>query len=94
MSVSAIFVFIGQQPRTAWLDGVVARDARGFVLTGTEVGAEHGWNLDREPFLLEASLPGLFAAGDVRHDSIKRIASAVGDGAMAVQFVHHYLAEL
>jgi thioredoxin reductase (NADPH) len=94
LSVSAIFVFIGQQPRTAWLEGVVARDTRGFVLTGSEVGAEQGWNLDREPFLLEASLPGLFAAGDVRHDSIKRIASAVGDGAMAVQFVHHYLAEL
>ena len=94
LSVSAIFVFIGQQPRTAWLEGVVARDTRGFVLTGSEVGAEQGWNLDREPYLLEASLPGLFAAGDVRHDSIKRIASAVGDGAMAVQFVHHYLAEL
>ncbi len=94
LRVSAVFVFIGQQPRTAWLDGVVARDARGFVLTGTDVGTQHGWNLDREPFLLEASLPGLFAAGDVRHESIKRIASAVGDGAMAVQFVHHYLAEL
>jgi thioredoxin reductase (NADPH) len=94
LEVSAVFVFIGQQPRTAWLEGVVARDARGFVLTGAEVGTEHGWNLDREPYLLEASLPGLFAAGDVRHDSVKRIASAVGDGAMAVQFVHHYLADL
>lgn len=94
LGISAVFVFIGQQPRTAWLEGVVARDGRGFILTGTDVGAEQGWNLDREPFLLEASLPGLFAAGDVRHESIKRIASAVGDGAMAVQFVHHYLAEL
>jgi thioredoxin reductase (NADPH) len=95
LSVSAAFVFIGQQPRTAWLDGIVARDERGFVLTGTDFdGAQHGWNLDRGPFLLESSLPGLFAAGDVRHDSVKRIASAVGEGAMAVRFVHEYLAQL
>jgi thioredoxin reductase (NADPH) len=92
LQVSAAFVFIGQQPRTAWLEGIVARDERGFVLTGPQVDAEHGWNLDRKPFLLESSLPGLFAAGDVRHDSVKRIASAVGEGAMAVRFVHEYLA--
>ena len=92
--VSAAFVFIGQQPRTAWLDGIVARDERGFVLTGPQVGREQGWSLAREPFLLESSLPGLFAAGDVRHDSVKRIASAVGEGAMAVRFVHEYLASL
>ncbi len=85
-------MFIGQQPRTAWLEGIVARDERGFVLTGPQVDASHGWNLDRTPFLLESSLPGLFAAGDVRHDSVKRIASAVGEGAMAVRFVHEYLA--
>ena len=94
LAVSAAFVFIGQQPRTGWLDGVVARDERGFILTGPEIGKEQGWNLDRQPFLLESSLPGLFAAGDVRHDSVKRIASAVGEGAMAVRFVHEYLAEL
>ena len=94
LPVSAIFVFVGQQPRTAWLDGIVARDERGFVLTGPEVTASHGWNLDREPALLESSLPGIFVAGDVRHRSIKRIASAVGDGAMAVQLVHQYLASL
>ncbi|MGQ0608143.1 MAG: FAD-dependent oxidoreductase [Chloroflexota bacterium] len=94
LPVSALFVFVGQQPRTSWLDGVVARDDRGFVLTGREVTAAHGWNLDRDPALLESSLPGVFVAGDVRHLSIKRIASAVGDGAMAVQLVHQYLAAL
>ncbi|HET7645688.1 MAG TPA: FAD-dependent oxidoreductase [Candidatus Limnocylindria bacterium] len=94
LPLAAAFVFIGQQPRTAWLDGVVARDEKGFILTGSDVGAAQGWNLDREPYLLESSLPGLFAAGDVRHRSIKRIASAVGEGAMAVQFVHQYLADL
>jgi len=94
LDLSAAFIFIGQQPRTAWLEGVVARDQRGFVLTGSDIGPAQGWNLDRDPLLLESSLPGLFAAGDVRHDSVKRIASAVGDGAMAVQLVHLYLAEL
>lgn len=92
--IAAAFVFIGQQPRTGWLDGVVARDEKGFILTGPDVAAAQGWNLDREPYLLESSLPGLFAAGDVRHRSIKRIASAVGEGSMAVQFVHQYLGEL
>jgi thioredoxin reductase (NADPH) len=91
LALDAMFIFIGQQPRTTWLDGVVARDERGFVLTGIGVP---GWTLDREPFLLESSLPGLFAAGDVRHDSVKRIASAVGEGAMAVALVHRYLAQL
>jgi thioredoxin reductase (NADPH) len=93
LSVNAVFIFIGQQPRTAWLDGIVRRDPRGFILTGPDVAAD-GWNLDRPPFLLESSLPGLFAAGDVRHESVKRIASAVGDGAMAVQIVHRYLTQL
>jgi thioredoxin reductase (NADPH) len=94
LPISAAFVLIGQQPRTAWLEGVVARDERGFVLTGPDVGPARGWNLDREPALLEASLPGVFVAGDVRHRSVKRIASAVGEGAMAVQLVHQYLADL
>ena len=70
------------------------RDAQGFVLTGPSVPAGSGWNLDRHPYFLESSLPGLFAAGDVRHDSVKRIASAVGEGAMAVALVHRYLAQL
>ena len=94
LELSAAFVFIGQQPRTGWLEGVVARDAQGFVLTGADVDASVGWNLDRDPFLLESSIPGIFAAGDVRHASVKRIASAVGEGAMAVQFVHQYRAQL
>jgi thioredoxin reductase (NADPH) len=94
LDLEALFVFIGQQPRTAWLDGVVERDDQGFVLTGPDVTAERGWMLERDPFLLESSIPGVFAAGDVRHRSVKRIASAVGEGAMAVQFVHQYLASL
>lgn len=94
LDMSAVFVFIGQQPRTDWLEGIVARDGRGFILTGPDVDADHGWNLDRPPYLLESSLPGVFAAGDVRHRSVKRIASAVGEGSMSVQFVHQYLAEL
>jgi len=94
ITLDALFIFIGQQPRTAWLDGVVARDERGFVLTGPGVTPEVGWSLDRPPLLLESSLPGLFAAGDVRHDSVKRIASAVGEGAMAVALVHQYRAQL
>ena len=93
LELAAVFVFIGQQPRTGWLDGVLARDSRGFVRTGPDVGPQTGWNLDREPFLLESSMPGVFAAGDVRHRSVKRIASAVGEGAMAVQFAHQYLAD-
>ena len=94
LPIAAAFVFIGQQPRTAWLDGIVARDERGFIRTGADVATGAGWSLDREPFPLESSLPGVFAAGDVRRQSVKRIASAVGEGAMAVQLVHLYLAQL
>jgi thioredoxin reductase (NADPH) len=94
VDLAAAFVFIGQAPRTAWLGDAVVRDGGGFILTGSDVGTAHGWNLDRDPFLLESSLPGVFAAGDVRHRSVKRIASAVGEGAMAIQFVHQYLADL
>ncbi len=94
LELAAAFVFIGQQPRTGWLEGLVARDERGFILTGSDVDASKGWNLDRDPFLLESSIPGVFAAGDVRHESVKRIASAVGEGGMAIHFVHAYLAQL
>ncbi|HEX2765274.1 MAG TPA: FAD-dependent oxidoreductase [Candidatus Limnocylindria bacterium] len=93
LDIAALFVFIGQQPRTQWLEGCLARDERGFILTGSDLDRSH-WPHPRPPFLLEASLPGVFAAGDVRHRSVKRIASAVGEGAMAVQFVHQYLAGL
>ncbi len=89
--VDACFVFIGALPRTDWLDGVVARDERGFILAGLDV-REHGWPLRRDPYPLETSVPGVFVAGDVRARSIKRVASAVGEGSMAVSLIHDYLA--
>jgi thioredoxin reductase (NADPH) len=94
---SAVFVLIGAEPRTDWLDGVVERDERGYVLTGRDLASNGstppGWPLERPPLPLETSLPGVFAAGDVRYRSIKRVASAVGEGSIAVQLVHEYLAE-
>jgi thioredoxin reductase (NADPH) len=84
-------VFIGAAPRTDWLEGVVARDKRGFLLAGPDV-QDLGWPLTREPYLLETSVPGVFVAGDVRARSIKRVASAVGEGSMAVSLIHEYLA--
>ncbi|HEV3046048.1 MAG TPA: FAD-dependent oxidoreductase [Solirubrobacteraceae bacterium] len=89
--VDACFVFIGAAPRTDWLEGVVARDERGFVLAGQEV-LDRGWPLSRAPYVLETSVPGVFVAGDVRSRSIKRVASAVGEGSMAVSLIHEYLA--
>jgi thioredoxin reductase (NADPH) len=90
-----LFVFIGAEPRTEWLDGVVTRDAKGFVLTGPDLLRDgqrpRGWSLERDPYYLEASASGVFAAGDVRANSIKRVASAVGEGAMAIQLLHTYL---
>jgi thioredoxin reductase (NADPH) len=90
-----LFVFIGAEPRTEWLDGVIARDGRGFLPTGPELlrdgGRPRGWPLDRDPWFLESSVPGVFVAGDVRAGSVKRVASAVGEGAMAVTLVHRYL---
>ena len=92
-----LFVFIGGAPRTDWLDGTVVRDPRGFLPTGPGLVVEGrrppGWALDRDPWFLETSVPGVFVAGDVRSDSVKRVASAVGEGAMAVTLVHRYLAE-
>jgi thioredoxin reductase (NADPH) len=90
--VDAVFVFIGAAPRTDWLDGVVARDERGFILAGADVKAA-GWPLGRDPYPLETSVPGVFVAGDVRARSIKRVASAVGEGSMAVSLIHEYLAQ-
>jgi thioredoxin reductase (NADPH) len=92
LAVDACFVFIGALPRTEWLAGVVARDERGFVLAGTDV-PKLGWPLAREPHPLETSVPGVFVAGDVRSRSIKRVASAVGEGSMAVSLIHEYLAQ-
>jgi thioredoxin reductase (NADPH) len=95
---AALFVFIGAQPRTDWLAGIVERDQYGFIYTGNDLIRDgkmpKGWQLDRPPFLLESSVPGIFVAGDVRHRSVKRVASAVGEGSIAVQFIHQYLGEL
>jgi thioredoxin reductase (NADPH) len=88
----ACFVFIGASPRTDWLAGVVARDERGFILAGRDAQAAVEWPLEREPYVLETSVPGVFVAGDVRARSIKRVASAVGEGSMAVSLIHEYLA--
>ena len=103
VSATSLFIFIGAVPRTEWLDGLVERDDRGFVITGTDLksGARRtsphrptGWRLDRDPYLLETNIPGVFAVGDVRHGSIKRVASGVGEGSICVQFVHQYLANV
>jgi thioredoxin reductase (NADPH) len=92
-SCARMFIFIGAAPRTDWLDGVVARDDLGFILTGPDLRNVCGWTLDRPPHHLETSVPGVFVAGDVRADSAKRVAAAVGEGSMAVMLVHRYLAE-
>lgn len=93
---SHVFVFIGAAPRTEWLRDQVATDEKGFILTGPDLGPEamRGWPLKRDPYLLETNLPGVFAAGDVRHESVKRVASAVGEGSVAVHFIHRHLASL
>jgi len=92
LDADACFVFIGASPRTDWLEGVLARDERGFILAGRDAHAA-GWPLEREPYLLETTVPGVFVAGDVRARSIKRVASAVGEGSMAVSLIHEYLVE-
>jgi thioredoxin reductase (NADPH) len=95
---TALFIFIGAEPRTDWLDGMVARDERGFILTGPDLLKDgkrpRGWNVDRDPGLLETNIPGVFAVGDVRHGSTKRVASGVGEGSVAIQFVHQYLSKV
>jgi thioredoxin reductase (NADPH) len=92
IDADACFVFIGASPRTGWLDGVVARDERGFILAGSDA-KDNGWPLKREPYLLETTVPGVFVAGDVRARSFKRVASAVGEGSMAVSLIHQYLVD-
>ena len=94
----ALFLFIGAMPQTDWVAGVLERDEHGFLLTGPDLpgdgGRPRGWMLDRDPYLLETNVPGVFVAGDVRHGSTKRIATAVGEGAIAVRFVHEYLSSI
>jgi thioredoxin reductase (NADPH) len=91
---NGLFVFIGATPRTEWLADSVVRDEQGFILSGSDLVCDGrlrpDWPLDREPYALETSTPGVFVAGDVRRGSVKRLASAVGEGAMAVQFIHWY----
>ncbi len=98
VGATSLFIFIGAVPRTDWLEGVLERDNRGFILTGQDLKHNgtrpKGWTLERDPFLLETNVPGVFAVGDVRHNSIKRVASGVGEGSICVQFVHQYLSKV
>jgi thioredoxin reductase (NADPH) len=98
LDAAALFIYIGAMPNTDWLRDCVLRDPRGFILTGPDVMQDgkppRDWPLARDPFLLESSVPGIFCAGDVRHGSIKRVASGVGEGSVAISFVHQYLADL
>ena len=87
-----LFVLIGARPRTDWLPAEIARDQRGFVLTGGHLADDGRWPLERRPLLFETSMPGVLAIGDVRHGSVKRVASAVGEGSIAIQLVHGLLA--
>jgi thioredoxin reductase (NADPH) len=98
VKANSMFIFIGALPRTDWLGDLVERDERGFILTGSDLfingSRPKGWALDRDPFLLETNIPGIFAVGDVRHGSVKRVASGVGEGSVAVQFIHQYLSKV
>src|ERR1700729_2929876 len=95
---TSMFIFIGALPRTDWVGDAIERDERGFILTGPDLvqGGQRpkGWTLERDPFLLETNVPGVFAVGDVRHGSVKRVASGVGEGSVAVQFIHQYLSKV
>src|SRR6201981_3679074 len=95
---NSMFVFIGAEPRTTWLEGIIERNERGFILTGPDLlrsgKRPKGWPLERDPSLLETNIPGVFAVGDVRYGSVKRVASGVGEGSVAIQFVHQYLSNV
>ncbi|MEO0946861.1 MAG: FAD-dependent oxidoreductase [Cyanobacteria bacterium J06641_5] len=94
LAANSLFIFIGATPSTEWLDGIVQRDERGFICTGPDIMTGTPWPLERDRFLLETSVPGIFAVGDVRHGSVKRVASSVGEGSICVQFVHRHLANV
>lgn len=98
VNATSLFIFIGAMPYTEWLEGIITRDTQGFIPTGPDLLREgrrpSSWTLSREPFLLETNVPGIFVAGDVRLGSVKRVASAVGEGSIAVQFIHRYLSEV
>jgi thioredoxin reductase (NADPH) len=97
-NAAALFIFIGAQPATSWLNETLLLDEEGFILTGPTINLDHqmptSWTVDRQPYLMESSIPGVFAVGDVRSGSVKRVASAVGEGSIAVQFIHQYLGNL
>jgi len=88
-----LFIFIGADAQTAWVPPEIALDRHGYVLTGPDVTAAGRWQLGRDPYLLETSVPGIFACGDVRFSPVKRVAAAVGEGSMAIAFVHQFLKE-
>jgi thioredoxin reductase (NADPH) len=98
VTTSGLFIFIGASPRTEWLDGVLPMDDRGFILTGPSLSPDQarprGWPLERDPYLFETAVPGVFAAGDARYASVKRVASGVGEGSVVVQMVHQYLEKI
>ncbi|MFP4072825.1 MAG: NAD(P)/FAD-dependent oxidoreductase, partial [Actinomycetota bacterium] len=94
LKAGALFIFIGQRAHTDWLHDLVQLDDRGFVLAGSDLGSLEGWNVDRDPLPLETSVPGIFVAGDVRHGSTHRVATATGEGSTAIRFVHQHLADL
>jgi len=97
-SAGSLYIYIGALPRTDWLGSQIQRDARGFILSGPDLIKDGkrpaSWTLERDPSLLETNVPGIFVVGDVRHGSVKRVASGVGEGAVAVQFIHQYLAKV
>jgi thioredoxin reductase (NADPH) len=97
-AANSLFILIGAMPHTDWLEGVIERDEHGFVLSGADLLRDgkppRGWNLDRSPGLLETNVPGIFAVGDVRKGSVKRVASGVGEGSVAISFVHQYLSKV
>jgi thioredoxin reductase (NADPH) len=93
LASGGLFIFIGADAETAWLPPEIARDQNGYVLTGPDVRDAGRWQLDRDAYLLETSVPGIFACGDVRFSPVKRVAAAVGEGSMAIAFVHQYLRE-
>jgi thioredoxin reductase (NADPH) len=92
-AAAALFIMIGADAETAWLPAAIERDARGYVTTGPEVVRNGHWSLERDPYLLETAVPGIFAVGDVRAGSVKRVAAGVGEGSMAIAFIHQYMAD-
>jgi thioredoxin reductase (NADPH) len=92
VDAQALFILIGAEPHTRWLPAEIEQDERGFILTGADISQRSAPRFNRSPFLLETSMPGVFAAGDVRHGSVKRVASAVGEGSIAIQLLHQYFA--